>query len=260
MTLWQGIVLGLVQGLSEFLPVSSSGHLVLVEALTGVRTPGVFVEVSLHVATLASVLVVYGGRLWRIVAGAARGSRPERRSLGLLVLGTIPAAVVGVLFNHVIEEAFKSIEFVGVGFLVTGTLLWSTRRSRGTRAEPTPRSALGVGLMQAVAIFPGISRSGSTVTAGLWAGLEPVGAAEFSFLLAIPVIAGAALLEGRHAGLDIALVGAVPFWTSFIVAFASGIWSIRLLVALLRRGRFYAFAPYCWAVGAFAIAFGLWHG
>jgi undecaprenyl-diphosphatase len=108
------------------------------------------------------------------------------------------------------------------------------------------------------ALFRGISRSGSTVTAALWSGLDPVAAAEFSFLLAIPVIAGAALIEGRHATVGIAAVGAGPLALSFVVAFASGIWSIRFLVSLLKRGRFYLFAPYCWAAGLFVIAYGLW--
>ena len=260
MTLWQGALLGLVQGLTEFLPVSSSGHLVLVEALTGVKTPGVFVEVTLHVATLGSVLVVYGRRLWEIVVGLVRGRADGRRSAGLLVLATAPAGVIGVLFHRMVEAHFHSLAFVGVAFMITGLVLWSTRRLVGTRREPTPAGALGVGAAQAVAILPGISRSGSTVSAALWAGLAPADAAEFSFLLAVPVIAGAALLEGRHMIVDIAGVGSVPLGVSFGVAFVSGVASIRLLVALLRRGRFHAFAPYCWVLGALTLVYALWLG
>ncbi|HEY6808550.1 MAG TPA: undecaprenyl-diphosphate phosphatase [Gemmatimonadales bacterium] len=261
MNLWQGIVLGLVQGLTEFLPVSSSGHLRVLEVVTGVRTPGVFVEVSLHVATLGSVLVVYGGRLWRIILGVLRLERPSLVTAGLLTLGTIPAGVLGVLFHHQVEEAATSLVLVGTGFVITGFMNWSTRGFSGTRPEPTVLGATGIGLAQAVAaVFRGISRSGSTVCAALWGGLGPAAAAEFSFLLAVPVIAGAALVEGRHASVNIAAVGAVPLAVSFALAFASGIWSIRFLVALLRRGRFYAFAPYCWIVGALTIAYGLWRG
>ena len=258
MTLWQGIILGLVQGLTEFLPVSSSGHLVLVESLTGVKLPGLFVEVALHVATLGSVLVVYGGRLRDILRGAVNGRPDERRAVGLLVLGTIPAGIIGVLFHRTVEAHFHSLTFIGGAFIVTGFILWSTRRRAGTRAAPTWLAALGVGAAQAVAIFPGVSRSGSTVSAALWAGLGPAAAAEYSFLLAVPVIGGAALLESRHMLADVAAVGAVPLTVSFGVAFATGIWSIRFLVALLRRGRFYAFAPYCWIVGALTIADALW--
>jgi len=234
-TLWQGVVLGLVQGLAEFLPVSSSGHLRVLEVVTGVRAPGVFVEVALHVATLG-------------------------RTAGLLVLGTVPAGVIGALFHHQVEAAATSLVLVGTGFILTGFMNWSTRRlGGGARPEPTVAGAVGIGFAQAVAaVFRGVSRSGSTVCAALWGGLAPAAAAEFSFLLAVPVIAGAALLEGRHASVDIAAVGALPLAVGFALAFVSGIWSIRFLVALLRRGRFYAFAPYCWTVGVLTILYGLW--
>jgi undecaprenyl-diphosphatase len=258
-TLWQAVVLGLVQGLAEFLPVSSSGHLRVLEVVTGVRAPGVFVEVALHVATLGSVLVVYGARLWRIVRGVATRRPADLQTAGLLLLGTLPAGVIGALFHHQVETAATSLVLVGTGFVLTGFMNWSTRRLAGTRTEPTVAGALGIGLAQAVAaVFRGISRSGSTVCAALWGGLAPAAAAEFSFLLAVPVIAGAALLEGRHASVDIAAVGALPLAVGFVLAFGSGIWSIRFLVALLRSGRFYVFAPYCWTVGVLTILYGLW--
>jgi undecaprenyl-diphosphatase len=255
---WQALALGLVQGLTEFLPVSSSGHLVLTEALTGVRLPGVFVEVSLHVATLGSVLMVYGRRLWEIVRGVIRGQPDALRMAGLLALASVPAALVGMLFNDAIERLFDSPLAVGVFFVVTGLVLWSTRGRAGDVPRPDPARALAIGVAQAVAILPGISRSGSTVSMGLWARLSPVAAAEFSFLMAVPVIAGAAFLEGRHAPVGLADVGVGPFVLGLAAAFASGVFAIRFLVALLRRGRFYAFAPYCWAVGVFTIAYALW--
>jgi len=255
MTLWQGIVLGLVQGLTEFLPVSSSGHLRVLEVVTGVHTPGVFVEVALHVATLGSVLVVYGARLWAIARGVLARRPAELRTAGLLVLATVPAGVVGVLFHRQVEAA-RSLLIIGAGFLVTGFMNWSTRRLAGARAEPTVGVAVGIGFAQALAaVFRGVSRSGSTVCAALWGGLGPAAAAEFSFLLAVPVIAGAALVEGRHM-----VVSAVPLAVSFALAFASGIWSIRFLVALLQRGRFYRFAPYNWIVGVLTIVYALWRG
>lgn len=258
MTLWQGVLLGLVQGLTEFLPVSSSGHLVLVEALTGVRTPGVFVEVALHVATLGSVLVIYGRRLGGIVLGVVRRRPDDLRDAALLVLGTIPAGAIGVLFHAAVERAFDSLLFVGAAFLVTGVILWSTRRASGREARPTAWGALLIGAAQAVAIVPGISRSGATVSAALWSRLAPARAAEYSFLLAVPVIAGAALLEARDAARDVALVGAVPLGVSCAVALATGIWSIRFLVALLARGSFYLFAPYCWGVGVLTLIYAAW--
>jgi undecaprenyl-diphosphatase len=263
MTLWQGILLGLVQGLTEFLPVSSSGHLALTRSLTAMQMTDqtfVFLAVVLHVATLCSVLVVYGRRLWQIVVGTLRGDATARRYALLLIVGTIPGALLGALFHERFEQAFGSLRFIGVAFIVTGLILWSTRWARAGAAPLTVGGALQIGLAQAVAILPGISRSGSTVAAALWRGLPPVEAAEFSFLLAVIIIAGSGVFEARHAVTDIASVGALPLAASFVLAFASGIWAIRFLVAMLRRGRFYLFAPYCWGIGLFTLAYALWHG
>ena len=253
MNWWQAVVLGLVQGLTEFLPVSSSGHLVLAERLAGVRTPGVFVEVALHIATLGSVLVVYGRRILELARGLVTGEGDHRGYVWLLVLATIPAGLVGVLLNAAIEAAFDSLAAVGAAFLLTGVILWSTRRLAGTREAPTTRGAIGIGLMQALAILPGVSRSGSTVSAGLWSGLTPQRAAEFSFLMAVPTIAGAAVLEAKDAVASVGAVGVGSLVLACVVAFASGIWAIRLLVALLRRGRFHAFAPYCGVIGVLTL-------
>lgn len=263
MNVWQGLVLGLVQGLTEFLPVSSSGHLVLAEALTGVHFTDVTVEVSLHVATLASVLVLYGRRLWEIVRGVLSGDGPSVRYAMLLVIATIPAGLIGVLFHRQIEAAFHSLAWLGVQFLITGAILWSTRSPLGRGGDqtvPSTGAATVIGFAQAFSILPAISRSGATVAAAMRAGLTPAAAAEFSFLMSIPVIAGAGLLEARDAVLNVAQIGVVPWAVSFAAAFAAGIWSIRWLVALINRGRFFAFAPYCWAVGVFTLAYALWHG
>jgi len=232
----------------------------VLEVVTGVHTPGVFVEVTLHVATLGSVLVMYGPRLWAIARGVLARRPAELRTAGLLVLATVPAGVVGGLFHRQVEAA-ASLVLVGTGFLVTGFMNWSTRRLSGNRPEPSVGVAVGIGFAQAVAaVFRGVSRSGSTVCAALWGGLGPAAAAEFSFLLAIPVIAGAAILEGRHMAVNVAAVGALPLAMSCVLAFAGGIWSIRFLVALLQRGRFYAFAPYNWIVGVLTIGYAVWRG
>src|SRR5437588_256395 len=173
---------------------------------------------------------------------------------------TLPAGVIWVTFHRQVEAA-ASLLLVGTGFLVTGFMNWSTRRLAGSRPAPTVGVAVGIGFAQALAaVFRGVSRSGSTVCAALWGGLGPAAAAEFSFLLAVPVIAGAALVEGRHMVVSVAAVGAVPLAVSFALAFAGGIWSIRFLVALLQRGHFYRFAPYNWIVGVLTIVYALWRG
>jgi undecaprenyl-diphosphatase len=257
---WQGLVLGLVQGLTEFLPISSSGHLVLAEALVGFQPPGVFVEVALHVATLLAVFVVYWRRILELAQGAIGREAGAWRYLGLLALATLPAAVLGVAFKDFFESTFHSLTRVGVEFLITGLILWSTRRPqhRARAQVPSPATAVGIGFAQAAAIFPAISRSGSTVAVGIWAGVDPVAAAEFSFLMSIPVIAGAALLEVPGLASGAGAVGAGPLLLGFVASMASGIFAIRWLLAMLRRRTFYQWAPYCWVVGILTIAWGLW--
>src|SRR5438034_10406081 len=222
MTLWQGILLGLVQGLTEFLPVSSDGHLAVIGHVAGVRTPGVFVEVALHVATLGSILVVYGGRFWRLAVDVLRRQPDALRYAGLLIIGMIPAGLVGIFLEDLIARAFESLWAAGVGFLVTAACLWSTRhRGPEGASQPSPRGALIIGLAQAFAPLPGVSRSGTTIASGLWVGLGAVAAADFSFLMAIPLIAGAGLFEARHASVDIAQGGGVPLRVAAVVAVRS---------------------------------------
>lgn len=259
MTWWQGIVLGAVQGATEFLPVSSSGHLVVTQAVLGIDPPGVVLEVLVHVATLFAVLLVYWRRIGELSAGCLRGDSESWRYVLLLGLATIPGALVGVLLSDLVERAFSSLVVVGVGFIVTGTVLWSTRRLAGApgRRDVRPLTALAIGFSQAVAILPGVSRSGSTISAALWLGLEPVAAAEFSFLMAVVIIAGSGVWEARHipAGIDL---WSLPFALAFVSALIVGVIAIQLLVILLRRRAFHIFAPYCWVIGALTLLAALW--
>lgn len=251
MSYWDGIVLGTVQGLTEFLPISSSGHLVLAQAALGIAPPGVLLEVALHAATLLAVVVVYGTRLWELGRGVAGGDGDAARYLGLLLLGSLPAAAAWLLAGGMIEGTFDSLLVVGINFVLTGTVLWSTvRASPWRRALPTAGGAAAVGVAQAFALFPGISRSGTTVAAALWLRVEPVRAAEFSFLLSLPAVGGAALVKLPDLATHGADVGWGPLGASFAVALATGVVAIRVLVALLRRRAFHRFAPYCWALGA----------
>ena len=252
-------MLGVVQGLTEFLPISSSGHLVLAESLLGLETPGVVVEVTLHVATLLAVVLVYQRRLVGVVVGAIAGNRAAWRVVALFSLATLPAAIVGVLFADFFERTFESLFVVGVSFLVTGLILWTTKWvSEGAQtAQPSVAGALAIGLAQAVAIFPGISRSGSTVATALWLRVEPVRAAEFSFILAIPAIAGAAVLQIPDLADGVGGVGYGPLALSFVASLVSGIAAIKLLIASLRSQAFHCFAPYLWGLGALTMAWAL---
>ncbi len=256
---WEGLLLGTVQGVSEFLPISSSGHLVLVEAMLGYQSPGVFFEVGLHVATLLSVVIVYRGRIGRVLAGMARAERESWAFAGLIVLATLPAAVVGLTLRDAVERAFDSLAVVGVDFLVTAAILWSSRWVPPARTGMGPLTAFLVGCAQAVAILPGVSRSGATIVAALWRGVEPRAAAEFSFLMAVVVIAGTGVLEVRHMPGGVHL-GDPGFLWAFAAALVSGVLAIRLLVRLLRHGRFHSFAPYVAALGVLTLAWAGWAG
>jgi undecaprenyl-diphosphatase len=249
------VVLGLVQGLSEFLPISSSGHLVMTQTFLGIPQPGIFLEVVLHIATMLSVAIVYRQRLAQLVVGAVRLDRDALRYIGLLALATIPVALVGFFFRHPIEAAFDAPVITGLMLLVTGIILWSTRYVTSARNDDEPKviHALSMGILQILALFPGISRSGSTIAAGLWTGLKGERAAEFSFLMSLIAIAGAGVLMAT----DLEGMGTVdgPLIAGFIAALLAGIVAIKSLVWLIRHQHFHYFAWYVWPVGIFFLAY-----
>ena len=260
MSWWEAVLLGIVQGATEFLPVSSSGHLVIFQTGLGIDLPGVFFEVAVHLATLVSVLWVYRARVRRLASGGVRGDRDALRYLGLLLLASVPAGVVGVFFKDALEGLFDVPAVAGVALLVTGVLLWSVRAARERRedgewVEPRVGAALLMGAGQAFAIIPGISRSGTTVTIGIWAGVEAREAAAFSFLMSVPAIGGAALLSVADVLAEGAGLGLAVLALAALAAGVSGILAIRTFVAMLDRGSFHRFALYCWVVGAGFLAY-----
>lgn len=300
MSWWEAVVLGIVQGLTEFFPVSSSGHLVLSEHLLGLSIPGVAFDVALHVATLVSVIVVYRARLWELFLGCfVHRDLRSWHYVGLLALATVPAAVAGFVFEDWFEARFDEPIYAGTMLLVTGSFVWSIRWTRraarspaleflpivaaaavsylagtiipftavlGAEAvlmllarrtapavwsdSPTWIGAALMGMAQAMAIMPGISRSGSTVVTGLWRRIDPVAAAEFSFLMSIPAILGAATLKLPELADSADMVATTPLLLGATAAMIAGVLAIRFFVALLKRQEFWAFAVYCWLAGA----------
>jgi undecaprenyl-diphosphatase len=207
-TFAQAIVMGVVQGLSEFLPVSSSGHLIIVPYLAGWHDPfitSLAFSVMLHIGTLVALLLYFRGDWLRLVPAGFATIRdrsfdgdPDRRTAWLLVVATVPALVIGVLLNDVVEKRFREVGLVALMLVVGGAILWLAER-RGSRrllgVDLTFPKAVGIGLAQAIALVPGISRSGISISAGLFAGLDRESAARFSFLMATPVTAAAAAYE-----------------------------------------------------------------
>ena len=260
MDLWKSAVVGLVQGLTEFLPVSSSAHIVFAEQLLGIQGSRLDLAIVVHLGTLIAVFGALWYRLAPVVMGTLGGigelarrrspwGSPEFRWGTYIVVGTIPAAVIGYLFESRVEAAFSKPFHASIMLLVTGGILFATRYVRSPGRDMGFVSGIVVGLAQAVAILPGISRSGSTISAALFCKVEREKAAEFSFLLAVPVILGGAVLWFLEFADGSASSDGLSLLVGMVVAMVFGFLAIKLLLAFVRRGRLSWFAYYCWAAG-----------
>jgi undecaprenyl-diphosphatase len=255
MNIFEAMLLGLIQGLTEFLPVSSSGHLVIFQEILGLDEPGVTLEVMLHFGTLLSVMWVFGGDFLALLA--FRKNSAERNLLLMLIAGVVVTGSIGLLFSDYITEFFKSTLLVGFMLLITGAILkLITILPAGLKEKEniTLKDALFIGLLQAFAMIPGISRSGSTIAAALWRGLDRQTAVKYSFMLSAPVIMGATLLELRRLlsfGFGQELI--INYLAGGVVAFIAGILAIRIFIKLLAGNKFYYFSYYCFAAGTLII-------
>ncbi len=261
MSLWETILLGILQGATEFLPVSSSGHLILVPAILNWPAPGLSLVAIVHQGTLLAVLVYFWRDLWGVVTAVLRGIK-QRRPLAeaesrlgwFILLGSIPAGVAGLLLESFFEEAFGAPRIAAGFLLVTAVLLIVGEKilsGKKTIAHITWLDALIVGLFQTFALFPGVSRSGSTIAAGLGRGLNRETAARFSFLLGIPAILGAGLLSALDIIRADNLAAQLPTLTAgFVAAAVSGYLCIHFLLTWLKNHSLYPFAIYCAAFGA----------
>ncbi len=269
MEILHGMGLGIVQGLTEFLPVSSSGHLVISEALFGIKHPeSVVFEVALHAATLLAVVIYYRKRLARLmqyILAAAQNSKnpshflrdPDGRFIILILIGCIPTACIGILFKNHIEAMFDNPILAGFALLVTGILLSSTRFKKTHQRDVLRTSiamALLIGTVQGIALVPGISRSGITISTALLLGMDRKLSADFSFLLSVPAILGATLISLKDIT-DIQSIGIGATIGGFIAAAIVGYLSLWILIRIVRHGKFYLFSPYCFALGVFTILY-----
>jgi undecaprenyl-diphosphatase len=274
MTTIEAIILGIIQGLTEFLPVSSSGHLVLFQQLFGLKEAELFFDVCVHLGTLAAVIVVFHREIQNIIAALLRivssarqketilqqiESDPELKMVLLIIIGFIPTAVLGLMFKSIADQLFSSSFLTGLMLMLTGLLLWLTRRAnpnnKGADIEGFSRTkAFTIGIVQGLAIIPGISRSGSTISIGLLLGIDREVAARYSFLLSIPAIVGAGALSLKNGlsqtdpAIRLSLLGAAA-------AALVGYGALKVLLRMVKKGRLYVFAPYCWLVGILAILF-----
>jgi undecaprenyl-diphosphatase len=259
MNILESIFLGIIQGLTEFLPISSSGHLVFFQSLFGMKEPQLFFDIMLHLGTLLTVVVYFRTDIWKIAQGLGailkrRHKNPPQVKLFLLIIvATIPTGLMGILLRDWFESLFSKPKIVGMMLLITGLVLYLTRwtKREGRKIEKMGWvDSILIGIAQGLAIIPGISRSGATISTGLFCGLDRELSAKFSFLLSIPAILGATFLEFRKIG------SGVEVWTGLIgmmVAFFVGLFSLTFLVRMIKLGLVGKFSYYCWLLGVIII-------
>ena len=259
METWQAIVLGLIQGLTEFLPVSSSGHLELARVFLGVEEgDNLSFVIALHGATVLSTIVALWSEIWQLLRGLfAFRWNWQTEYVAKIVLSMIPVALVGFFLKDYLDRLFTgNLLLVGTMLMLTALLLWLTGRRiqlYRIRHQPTYAIALGMGVAQAVAVLPGLSRSGATIATGILMGLDSPKAAQFSFLMVLPPIIGMNLLDIFDGSFTTNAFQALPFLSGVATAFVTGFIACRWMLALVRRGRLVWFALYCALVGCVAI-------
>jgi undecaprenyl-diphosphatase len=262
MSIWMILILAVLQGLTEFLPISSSGHLVVAEALLGIREQGthegIMFEICVHVGTLAAVLLTYRRKVASLVESLlsflstgfriAEGASEDLLYIWYIIVASIPAAIVGLFLRDSLMAVFEAPRVTALLLVVTAGVLMVSRIRTPAKAL-TWRTALLIGLAQAVAILPGCSRSGWTITAGLLAGLGFSRAAEFSFIISIPAVLGALLLESISNPLTASRGDIAPLVVGIVTAFLAGWIALRFLLRILRSGAFHRFAYYLFVIG-----------
>ena len=275
MSYFEAIILGLVQGLAEFLPISSSGHLALLQYFFQINGENVLMfAVMMHVGTLISVFICYWKDIWELIVelcltikdivtgkGLRLNERPVRKLGVMIIVATIPTGVIGILFNDIFESFYLSLVAIGTGFIITGVLMFLAERissaNRGIE-QMNFRNAIFIGILQGIAICPGISRSGSTLVGGLTTGLKREFAVKFAFLISIPSILGSVVLELPDAiktGLEPGLLG--PIVVGMAVAAVSGFIAIKGMIKIVSDKKLSYFSYYVWILGALTLVFGL---
>ncbi|MBF0229348.1 MAG: undecaprenyl-diphosphate phosphatase [Desulfamplus sp.] len=314
METYQALLLGILQGLTEFLPVSSSGHIAFGQYVFNIKEPTLFFNINLHIGTLIAVIIVFFENIKSMFISLIEGIRaiieilknptksnlnlqyfnkhinenPDIRLISLIIVGSIPTAIIGIFLKQYVEIFFDSINFVGTMLIITGTFLWFTKDIKKDKKDNKSlniimdnnnitnnydtindshsnimrfgyKEALFIGICQGVAVVPGISRSGATIAAGLFSGIERETAAKFSFLLSIPAIVGAELLGFKDILASNVGLASINISTLYgtLMAFVVGYIALKLLLKIVKVGKLYLFAPYCWILGVIAVIMGV---
>ena len=263
MEVLDAIILGIIQGLTEFLPVSSSGHLELGKAILGddsVPKESLLFTVVLHFATALSTIVVYRKEVWEIIRGLFQFKWNEETHFSLKILvSMIPATLIGLFFGEQLEILFGGmIQLVGMMLIVTALLLYFADRAKDTENKVSYSNAFVIGLAQAIAILPGISRSGATISTSVLLGVDKSKAARFSFLMVVPLIFGKIFKDIISGDLSFQAEGIIPMSAGFIAAFIAGLAACTWMIQLVRKSKLTYFAVYCLIVGILAISYQYW--
>lgn len=267
MSWWQAIILGLVQGLTEFLPVSSSGHLAIGREILGVGGgEDLSFEVAVHAATVLATILVFRKEIWSLLKGLFKFKYNDQTDyICKILVAIIPVGIVGVFFKDYVESIFSSLLVVGIALLVTALLLFFSDLKLPERISQKPDKrngisyvqALVVGLAQAVAVVPGLSRSGATISAGLLSGVKRENVAKFSFLIVLIPVLGEAFLDVVGGDFSASKVGALPLLLGFVAAFASGLFACKAMIELVKKAKLKWFALYCAILGLGVVGFSI---
>lgn len=260
MEIWEAIVLGIVQGLTEFLPVSSSGHLELANYFFGIEEPNnLAFTMAVHLGTVLSTVVVFRREIGRLLRGFFKFQMNDETIFIInIVISLVPILFIGLMFRDRIEGLFTSnLTLVGAMLLVTAALLVFAQRAKPQLRPITPKNAFIMGIAQAVAIFPGLSRSGATISTGLMLGVKREEVSKFSFLMVLIPVIGMNLLEVAKGGFGGTAIGSPAIIAGFITAFVTGTIACRWMIRLVNRGKLVWFAVYCCALGLFSIIYSL---
>ncbi|WP_378186293.1 undecaprenyl-diphosphate phosphatase [Aquimarina sp. W85] len=261
MEIIDAIILGIIQGLTEFLPVSSSGHLELGKAILGdnsVPEESLLFTVVLHFATALSTLVIFRKDILVLIQGLHKFKNNDETQFALkIIISMLPAVIVGLLFEEQLEQLFGgAIEFVGAMLIITAVLLWLANKAKDTQKPVSKSNALIIGLAQAIAMLPGISRSGATISTSVLLGNDKTKAARFSFLMVIPLIFGKILKDIISGDLSYESGASFPLLAGFLAAFISGLFACTWMISIVKKSKLSYFALYCVIVGVAAIIFG----
>jgi undecaprenyl-diphosphatase len=251
MDIFQAIILGIVQGITEWLPISSKSHLIIIQQLFGLVQPAIF-DLLLHIGSLIVVFFVFWKDIWKLITGVFSGDKKSIKYVLFIIVASIPVAIIGFIFKKQIEMALSNMYILGFGFLFTAVILFCSKFTHVKKKSLGFWNSLVVGISQIFSVLPGVSRSGTTISTGMIMGIEKKEAAKLSFLMFIPAILGATVLEIGNIGL---ITNVWAMFIGVVVAMITGYVALKLLMNIIEKDKFWLFSIYCFVLGIIVLLF-----